>query len=247
MKERILNEIIETLENNVPNLTDEKRDWMYTIINPDINDYIIYGVKNSVIEKIIRNIDNKYKCSYPDVVDIFKHLTRSNIEEQKIAGFYFLNRYKKNFNANTIDLFKIEYSKHCHTWSHCDSTCIRVLGPYLAKKGNEELAKSVINDWSNSDYNWIKRASIVILLKIVMLKKDFDENYVYNLVNKMLKYSNQNYIEKAIGWLIKTCSKYKPELIFDYLMRNKKTFSRLILRYASEKLPEDKREEILLK
>jgi 3-methyladenine DNA glycosylase AlkD len=80
-----------------------------------------------------------------------------------------------------------------------------------------------------------------------MLKKDFDENYVYNLVNKMLKYSNQNYIEKAIGWLIKTCSKYKPELIFDYLMRNKKTFSRLILRYASEKLPEDKREEILLK
>ncbi len=88
---------------------------------------------------------------------------------------------------------------------------------------------------------------MVILLKITMIRKDFDETFVFELVDKMLKYSEANYIEKGIGWLLKTCSKYKPEVIIDYLSKNKKTLSRLILRYASEKLPKEKRAEILNK
>ncbi len=93
----------------------------------------------------------------------------------------------------------------------------------------------------------MKRASMVILLKITMMRKDFNEEYAFELVEKMLKYSEANYIEKGIGWLLKTCSKYKPAVIFDYLSKNKKILSRLILRYASEKLPKEKRAEILNK
>jgi len=61
----------------------------------------------------------------------------------------------------------------------------------------------------------------------------------------MLKFSEHNYLEKGIGWLLKTCSKYKPDLIFEYLLNHKDKFSRLILRYASEKLSKEKRVEIL--
>ncbi len=88
---------------------------------------------------------------------------------------------------------------------------------------------------------------MVILLKITMIRKDFDEVFVFETVEKMLKYSEANYIEKGIGWLLKTCSKYKPEVIIDYLSKNKKNLSKLILRYASEKLPKEKRAEILNK
>ena len=88
---------------------------------------------------------------------------------------------------------------------------------------------------------------MVILLKITMVRKDFEEEYVFDLVEKMVKYSEANYIEKGIGWLLKTCSKYKPEVIADYLSKNKKNLSRLILRYASEKLHKEIRAEILTK
>lgn len=176
---------------------------------------------------------------------MFKQLTRTNIEEQKFAGFFFLNRFKKHFNEKIIDVIKEEYSEHCHTWSHCDSTGVRLLGPFLGKKGNETLALKTINDWSNSDNLWIKRASMVILIKITMMRKDFDEKYIFNIVEKMLKYSEANYIEKGIGWLLKTCSKYKPEVIIGYLSNNKNKLSRLILRYTSEKLPKEKRAVIL--
>jgi 3-methyladenine DNA glycosylase AlkD len=85
------------------------------------------------------------------------------------------------------------------------------------------------------------------LIKLIMMRRDFDKSYVFNLVDIMLEFSEQNYIEKGIGWLLKTCSKYKPDLIFEYLLNHKDKFSRLILRYASEKLSKEKRVEILRK
>jgi len=247
MTEDVIFEIKNLLVEKTPRLTPEQKSMMYKIINPDISNYVKYGVKVAEIENIVKNVYNKFICTYQDAIEIFKTLTKSNVEEEKFAAFFFLNRFKKNFNEGTIHLFREEYAEHCHTWSHCDSTCIRVIGPFLGKKGNEELAKRTINEWSNSDNIWIKRASMVILLKITMIRKDFDETFVFELVDKMLKYSGANYIEKGIGWLLKTCSKYKPEVIIDYLTKNKKFLSKLILRYASEKLPKEKRAEILNK
>ena len=244
MTEDVIIEIKNLLVEKTPRLTPEQKSMMYKIINPDISNYVKYGVKVAEIENIVKNVYNKFVCTYQDAIEIFKTLTKSNVEEEKFAAFFFLNRFKNSFNEETIDLFREEYAKHCHTWSHCDSTCVRVIGPFLGKLGNEELAKKTIDEWSNSDNIWIKRASMVILLKITMIRKDFDEDYVFELVEKMLKYSEANYIEKGIGWLLKTCSKYKPEVIIDYLSKNKKNLSKLILRYASEKLPKEKRAQI---
>ena len=247
MIDSIVEKISNLLFENTPQLSEDQKDRMYKILNPDISDYIIYGIRMPEIEKIVKSVHEKFDCSYYDAVEVFRKLTRTNVEELKFAGFFFLNRFKKYFKEDIINLIREEYSKHCHTWSHCDSTCVRLLGPYLGKKGNKRLAEKTIDKWSNSDNIWIKRASMVILLKITMMKKDFDEEYVFELVEKMLKYSEANYIEKGIGWLLKTCSKYKPEVIIDYLSNNKKNLSRIILRYASEKLPKEKRAEILNK
>ena len=243
----IVKEISSLLLKNTPQLSEDQIDRMYRILNPDISDYVIYGIRMPDIEKIVKSVHEKFDCNYDDAIEVFRKLTRKNVEEQKFAGFFFLNRFKKQFNENIVNIIREEYSEYCHTWSHCDSTCVRLLGPFLGKKGNETLAIKTINNWSDSDNLWIKRASMVILLKITMMKKDFDEDYVFKLVEKMLKYSEANYIEKGIGWLLKTCSKYKPEVIAEYLSKNKKNMSRLILRYASEKLPKEKRAEILNK
>lgn len=243
----IVKEISSLLLKNTPQRSKDQKERMYKILNPDIPDYIIYGVRMPDIEKIVKLVHNKYECGYNEAIEVFRTLTRTNIEEQKFAGFFFLNQFKKFFNEKTIDLIKEEYAEHCHTWSHCDSTCVRLLGPFLGKKGNEILAIKTINNWSGSKNLWIKRASMIILLKIIMMRKDFDENYVFELVEKMLKYAEQNYIEKGIGWLLKTCSNYRPDLIFIHLMKNKNRYSRLILRYGSEKLPKNKRDQILRK
>lgn len=245
--EKLVKDIQYLLKENAPKLSEEQKSRMLRIINPDIPNYEIYGIKTSEIEKIAKTVFNIYNCTYDDAVEVFKLLIKKEVEDEKFAAFFFLNQLKKYFNEETINLFQKEYSTYCHTWSVCDSTCIRVIGPFLGKKGNEELAKKTINVWSNSEIMWIKRASLVILLKLIMINKEFNDAYIFELVRKMMKFSNQNYIEKGIGWLLKTCSKYKPEIIYNYLIENRDNLTRLILRYASEKLPKEKRSEILLK
>ncbi|MFX0028868.1 MAG: DNA alkylation repair protein [Candidatus Hermodarchaeota archaeon] len=205
-----------------------------------------YGHKLSDIEKITRSINKKYQCNFNDALTICKNLVSSNVHEEKFSGIFFLNHFKSKFNQATINLFEYQLSNCCDTWAFCDSYCIRVIGPFLGKKNNQQLAEKTINKWSNSENLWVRRASLVILLKIVMITKEFNEEYVYKLVEKMLNYT-EDYIQKGIGWLLKTCSKINPDSIFNYLMTNKEGLPRLILRYSSEKLSNEKRKQILKK
>lgn len=242
----IVEDLKKQLKDSDPHLTEEQITWRNKIINSDNPTSKGYGHKMADIEKIAKDIFNKYQGTYTEATEVFKSLFSSDIHEEKFIGAYYLNHFKKEFNEGTIKLFKDQYSKYCDSWGICDSSMIRIIGPFLGKKGNEKLAKETIEDWSESEVMWIRRASMVILLKIVILNKGFDETYVFNLVEKMLKYSD-DYIQKGIGWLLKTCSNYEPDIIINYLEKNKKRLTRLILRYASEKLPKETRARILQK
>lgn len=242
----IVNEIKSHLKLNAPQLTEQQMTRMYSILNSANPGFKGYGNKHSDIEKYVREIQSKFSLSYKKSTEIFKELVKSDIHDEKIAGVFLLNRFKKNFNKETVRMFHDIIPNYYDTWAITDTTMVRVLGPFLGKKGNKDLAEKTIENWSNSENLWVKRASLVILLKIIMMKKDFDAEYVFKFIEKMSKYP-EDYIQKGVGWLLKTCSNYEPKIIFEYLMKNKRRLSRLILRYASEKLPKDKRIQILKK
>jgi 3-methyladenine DNA glycosylase AlkD len=246
MIEKIISEIKIYLKDNAPRLTEEQTSRMYKILNSSNPNFVGYGNKHSDIEKFVREIQKKYEPSYEEASEIFKRLIKSDIHDEKMVGIFLLNRFNKNFDKETLRMIHELIPQTFDTWAITDTTMIRVIGPFLGKTGNEELAEKTIYKWSNSDNLWVRRASLVILLKTVMIKNGFDENYVFGFVDKMLKYP-EDYIQKGIGWLLKTCSKYNPDSIFDYLMKNKKRLPRLILRYASEKLPKEKRLLVLKK
>ncbi|MFX1258473.1 MAG: DNA alkylation repair protein [Promethearchaeota archaeon] len=244
ISKNITNIIKKKLKSTTPHLTKDQMERRNRIINSDNPNFIGYGHTLSEIEQIVKLIHRDNPCSYEDAIAVFKNLVSSNVHEEKFAGIFFLNRFKNSFNQYTINMFEQQFYEYCDTWAFCDSSCIRVIGPFLGKKNNQKLANETIEIWSNSENLWVRRASLVISLKIIMIKKEFDENYIFELVEKMLK-STEDYIQKGIGWLLKTCSRFKPDSIFNYLMKNRGRISRLILRYASEKLPNEKRLLIL--
>ncbi|MFW9824468.1 MAG: DNA alkylation repair protein [Candidatus Thorarchaeota archaeon] len=246
MIDKIINEIRMFLKNNAPPLTKDQKSRMYKIVNSDNPHFVGYGIKHSDIEKFVRKIHLDYDLSYKDASEIFNQLIQSNVHDEKITAVFLLNRFKKDFRNKTVDMIKKAISEFYDSWAITDTTMIRVLGPYLAKTGNEELASKTMKEWSHSENLWVRRAALVILLKIVMVNKDFNIDTISKLVEQMYE-DPEEYVHKGIGWLLKTCSNYNPEIIFEYLKKNKRHFSRTILRTASEKLPKDKRAEILKK
>ncbi|MFX0046921.1 MAG: hypothetical protein ACFE8G_02020, partial [Candidatus Hermodarchaeota archaeon] len=87
-------------------LIQNKKNSIYKILNPDISDYIIYGMRILEIEKIVKSVHEKYECSYSTAIEVFRTLTRTNVEELKFAGFFFLNRFKKYFNEEIVDIIR---------------------------------------------------------------------------------------------------------------------------------------------
>lgn len=140
--------------------------------------------------------------------------------------------------------FAIPLNLYCDTWALCDSSMIKVVGPFLAKKGKEDLGNNIIKEWSDSQTLWVRRASLVIFLKIAMIKKDFEEEFLFTLLEKV-KGDSEPYIQKAIAWLLRVCSRYRSQIIYTYLLENKHNLSRLILREGSKKLKKDQRTGLL--
>ena len=246
--ERVVGEIKTWLKNNSPTLTDDQKSRMYNILNSEDPDFIAYGNKHSDIEKFVRNIHNKYELSYQDSASIYEKLIKSKVHDEKVAGLFLLNRSKKYFNKETVEMIYDIIPENFDTWAITDTTMIRVLGPFLGKKGNDVLVKETIEKWSKSENLWVRRASLVILLKVIMIRRDYfiSESFMFDLAEKMLQYED-DYILKGVGWLLKTYSKYKPDVIIEYLNKNKKRLPRLVLRYASEKLPKETRTKLLKK
>ena len=184
MIDSIVKEFKNQLKEHDPYLPIDKKNRMYKIINSSNPKFKSYGIKISEIEKIVRDIHEKYPCSYEDAVEVFKELISSDTSEENFSAVFFLNRFKKYFSKDTINLFYDEFFKYCDSWAICDSTMIRVIGPFLGKKGNEALALNIIEKWSNSKDMWVRRASMVILLKLVMIRKDFNQDYIFSLTEK---------------------------------------------------------------
>ncbi len=242
--DQMINNIKGKLKQTAPDLTKDQIEKRNKILKSEDPKFFGYGHKIGELEKIVQQIENQTECSYEAALEVFKNLMSSHIHEEKFAGFLFINRFKRDFNKDLIKIFKEVISKYCDSWALCDSSMIKVLGPYLAKRGKEQLAISTIKSWANSDLLWIRRGSLVIYLKAIMIKKDFDYNFLVKLIKPLIN-DSEPYIQKAIAWLLRTCSRYKPKIIFSYLLENKENFSRSFLREAAQKLSDAQREIII--
>ncbi|MFX1397438.1 MAG: DNA alkylation repair protein [Promethearchaeota archaeon] len=244
--ENILTQIRKELQDNAPLLGEEEKKRFYKILNSENPDFTSYGFKIPEIENFARSFHQVYGLTLKEGVKLFNHLMRSNVHNEKFLGVFIINRFKKDFKPSIVKTFYDAFIAYCDTRALCDSSMIRVVGPFLGKKSNEKLAREMVNKWSNSENMWIRRASLVILIKITMINKDFDKDQIYDIVDRM-RDSTEDYIHKGIVWLLKTCSTYEPDLILEYLMENKKNLSRLILQYDCEKIPKEKKKKILEK
>jgi len=249
LSEKIIKEIQSKLKDSAPQLTKEQIMRRYKVLNSKNPNFFGYGHKMVLLEKLARTIQQNLECDYKVALDVFQSLMNSNIHEEKFMAVLFLNRFKKDFDEKIIELFLETFSENCDTWALCDSSMIKILGPFLAKEQNETLALETIKKWANHENMWIRRASMVILLKIIMIKKTFDPPFVFDIIENIFNSAGEpeQYIHKGIGWLLKTCSRYDQGSIIAYLKKNKDVFPRLILRYASEKLPKEIQKKILQK
>lgn len=159
-----------------------------------------FGVPLPIIRKLVKKHLRSYaldRTPFPLEGEAM-YLLEQPIFDSKIAGIQILaviSEEKLLTDTKTIE----EVIKYTTGWALVDTLATDVVAIIL--RDNPDEADSLI-DWVSSDDNWLRRCSIVSLIKARDYIKDWSR--YKKLMLDQLVYESDPYVKKAIKWLKST-------------------------------------------
>lgn len=159
-----------------------------------------YGVPLPTIKKLVRKYLNEYTLdSDPSSLEREAiYLLEQPIFDSKIAGIQVLSTMSKENLLVDIKIIE-EVIQYTTGWALVDTLATDVVAVILKNNPNE--INSLI-DWTKSDNSWLRRCSIVSLIKAKDHIIDWNK-YKKFILNKLI-HEDDPYVKKAIKWLKST-------------------------------------------
>jgi 3-methyladenine DNA glycosylase AlkD len=176
----------------------------------------------------------------PYLLQVADQLFRGNILEEKVFAVVMLQGVVGQFGKREFKLFE-GWLDRISSWADHDALVHYLIGPILA---SDETLLSRPPRWAKAKGRWHQRAAAVSLIHSTRQHKNFDS---IQRITEMLLSSDDDMVQKGLGWLLREAAKANPEQTVAYLMTIRERSPRLVLRTACETLPVATRERILLR
>ncbi len=179
------------------------------------NQFAFLGIKTP--ER--RNIQKAFlhKEALPDKVElhkIVKHFWNKAEREYQYFAQELAQKYLKQFEPQDIELFEYMIT-HKSWWDTVDVIAVKLVGVLLEK--SPEKIKEYVSKWISSGNIWLQRTAILFQLKY---KNDLDTELLREIILK-LKDTNEFFINKAIGWILREYAKTNPQWVIDFTEKTK--------------------------
>ena len=119
-------------------------------------------------------------------------------------------KYIKKFNKEDVVLIEFMVS-HKSWWDTVDFIATKLLGEYF--KMYPVQREIVIKKWLKSNNIWLQRSCLLFQLKY---KEEVDTVFLSYVICSLLG-SNEFFINKAIGWVLREYSKTNPGWVVDFV------------------------------
>jgi 3-methyladenine DNA glycosylase AlkD len=96
--------------------------------------------------------------------------------------------------------------------------------------------------WAKKRSRWHQRAAAVSLIRSTRAHKNFEH---IQRITELLVASDDDMVQKGLGWLLREAAKANREQTVQYLMTIRERAPRLVLRTACETLPTKLQEAVL--
>lgn len=157
-----------------------------------------------------------------------------------VIAFDFAYRVKKQYDENTFSLFESWLIRFVRGWGDCDDFCTHAFGELIIQ--NTDLVKKII-PWTKREEFWMRRAAAVVTIPSIYHNKYKETNPI--VISDLLMNDKNDLVCKGYGWMLKVLSVKEPQLVFDYLVKNKDVMPRVSFRYALEKMDKDRKAELM--
>ena len=172
------------------------------------------------------------------LVQVADQLFRGKVLEEKIFAVTMLQGIVDDFGKADFKLFE-DWLDRISSWADHDALAHYLIGAMIARDGSY-LQRPL--RWAKSKDRWHRRAAAVSLIHSTRQHKHFGQ---IQRVTEILLPSDDDMVQKGLGWLLREAAKANPEQTVAYLMTIRERTPRLVLRTACETLPVVTKEKVL--
>ncbi len=181
----------------------------------------------------IREVTKKYAgLKLPEI----RELLHSKIHEHRALALIILkNKYRKADTKNKAIIYKcyLQNSRHINNWDLVDMSAPNIVGDFLINK-----SRQILDQLAKSNLLWDRR--IAVLATFTFIKNnDFADSL---RIAQILLNDKEDLMHKAVGWMLREIGKKDQKVLEKFLKQQAPNMPRTMLRYALEKLPEEKRQ-----
>lgn len=170
-----------------------------------------------------------------------QELLQNPYHEARGIGILVLQKFKKRLPFEMPGrLHDWACKNYLDNWALVDVTFPELMGAYLEQHPEKT---GVLDRWAKSKNRWVRRASIVSLLKLTK-KKEFQDG-IYRMASCHFQ-DQDDLIQKANGWLLREVGKSDMQRLERFLRKNGPAIPRTTLRYAIERFEETLRKRLLI-
>jgi 3-methyladenine DNA glycosylase AlkD len=178
------------------------------------------------------------KNGQPFLLQVADQLFRGEILEEKILAVVMLQGIVDGFGKPEFKLFE-SWLNRVTTWADHDALVHYLIGHMIAA---DAAFLSRPRRWAKAPKRWHQRAAAVSLIHSTRQHKNFGD---IQRIAEMLLTSDDDMVQKGLGWLLREAAKANPQQTVRYLMTIRDRTPRLVLRTACETLPADTRARVL--
>ena len=176
----------------------------------------------------------------PFLLQVADRLFRGEILEEKILAVVTLQGIVAEFGKTEFTLFE-SWLDRISTWADHDALVHYLIGPMIAADA-AYLSRPPRWARKKSRDPWHQRAAAVCLIHSTRQHKNFGD---IQRITEALLTSDDDMVQKGLGWLLREAAKANPKQTVDYLMTIRGRTPRLVLRTACETLPAATRARVL--
>jgi 3-methyladenine DNA glycosylase AlkD len=174
----------------------------------------------------------------PYLLLVADQLFGGEVLEEKAFAVLLLEGMTKELGRDEFKLFESWIDRVC-SWADHDALVHYLIGPMIAA---DDAYLTRLPHWAKKKNTWHQRAAAVSLIHSTRQHKNFDH---IRRITELLLPSDDDMVQKGLGWLLREAAKANPNEAVAYLMTIRDRTPRLVLRTACETLPDATRERVL--
>jgi 3-methyladenine DNA glycosylase AlkD len=174
---------------------------------------------------------NKEELGLPGFMQVGLQLVKSEKYEEGFIAIDLIYHYIEEFTPDVFKQLGEWLDDGLCNWAHVDSFSSEILSVFLTRK---IVPVDTFSTWRYSPSKWKRRAVPVTLIKV--LKNGVSIPELLTFIGPMME-DKEKVVQQGLGWFLREAWKVAPKPVEGFLLKWKDVCARLIIQYATEKMP----------